>query len=778
MVNIRRDGDVLIFDCVSIPYELFSPSFINDMFHTLSTLDFEPKQLRFEEELVVEFSPQQTKILIDYVKIIRQVDSLRLKKEIYGHPQDDRVAARRKLLSDFYEQMFMNPVLALQTLDDYKEPQPTRSLFVEGYRTFFAWLNGIIKAMRSNKFYLLCREAGDAQSVILSFGGLRSLRYVPLLQLSVPPYAKPLQIEEARYEIGEGLTVQIYETGREAHLYVIENPLIENLKPELTELMKSKIAEELAAIKDQQIVWDTIYETKSREYSDYFLLTASSKSIELSSKQAYAMGREAASWVVGLGSPIENMSLDCENITDIYIDSQNSPIYIEHAKFGLCHTLWRYNTEMLESAFRNIVSLTKESRKFDSSNPVLDVVVRRLNLRCHLQRPPATFGDLQAAFRLSKPTPFTYPQYFYYKSFTPFFTGYDHVMVSLGCSEAVLGIKAVGKTAFTASKILAIGTKKRILPIQDIEEIPVRAYRKRGFHIGAMRVQSSDKEGLTLQPKSAELDLVTMANASLRMGEACLIINEVRSRLALQGVINLLNTQPGVFLLYNLHARSLSEIQDRLEMVFGIPGASMFSTDRYSFLKKLRFGRKDRFYRVLDNSFETDAEQKTFVKVFTFIQGPSIDSSQLKCLFLKNKEASSPSLRGLDLGKMEKNLDIEFIPPVMKRVAQEHILQPEDYIMLSFLYAKIYSDIYDKSLELKNKNITELDFVLECVSALNILLKEKERENGSVDFADLQPEWERQFHGLLSDFLLGKLNAKGKLTSKELNEEEEGEVDN
>ncbi len=55
--------------------------------------------------------------------------------------------------------------------------------------------------------------------------------------------------------------------------------------------------------------------------------------------------------------------------------------------------------------------------------------------------PPAeaapTFGELQAALRMTKETPFTYAQYLYYRAFSAFFAGYDDVMVSLGCSEAV-----------------------------------------------------------------------------------------------------------------------------------------------------------------------------------------------------------------------------------------------------------------------------------------------------------------------------------------------------
>ncbi len=61
-----------------------------------------------------------------------------------------------------------------------------------------------------------------------------------------------------------------------------------------------------------------------------------------------------------------------------------------------------------------------------------------------------------------------------------------------------------------------------IVPAELHAAIVSAAFRKRGFHIGAARVQSSDVEESTTK----ELDLVSMANALLRMGDAALIINE------------------------------------------------------------------------------------------------------------------------------------------------------------------------------------------------------------------------------------------------------------
>jgi len=315
-------------------------------------------------------------------------------------------------------------------------------------------------------------------------------------------------------------------------------------------------------------------------------------------------------------------------------------------------------------------------------------------------------------------------------------------MVGLGCSEAVLGLKGVGKTAFTSAKIAAIGSKKRILPIQDIEEIPTKAYRKRGFHIGAVQVQASDREDTG---QTNELDLVSMTNAALRMGDACVIINEIRSRLAIQGVINMLNTQPGIFLLYNLHAQSLKDVQDRLELVFGVPAASMYSTDRYSFLKKIRFGRKSRVYRMLGIQYETELQEHKFVEIFHLERGSDAESTNLKCLFLNVPEAEAHSLIDADLGKISKNLKPTFIPPALARRCDETGIAPEQYIMEAFFKGKLYSQINEAAIKYKHQTFLELDFVLKCTTAANNMLKNIENDEGNADWGAADREWQKTF---------------------------------
>ncbi len=747
MCNLYLEGTRAIVDLAKCPYEFASPEFINFHLKDLSTTEKPIKTIRYEEEIVVELDEEKTSVLTEYAAFIRQLEGILLKADIYGIEQDPGFNQRRNVLRRFYEYVFLNPLIAERELSDYEEPTPERSIYMKGYTTFKSWVAGILKRYVETKLYKLVKETGDLRAAFLSLTGLKTLYFVPSLVLDVPSNAVPLKDPEAHYTLPFGIEVQLYEVpGEEAYLYVQRNPPIEKLPIELSKLLKATINEQFKE-SFEDVRWDILMNLKTREYRQYFMDKATLEGIKITPQQAMAMGRECAGWVVGLGAHIENLSLDKDNITDIYIDSENSPLYIEHAKFGICHTLFRYNRDLLERSFKNIVKTTGGIRKFDDANPILDVVLKRLTMRCHLQRPPATFGELMGALRIMKEQPFTYSQYLNYYSMSPFFAGYDDVLVSLGCSEAVLGLKGVGKTAFTAAKIAAIGTRRRIIPIQDIEEIPVRAFRKRGFHIGAARVQSSEVE----EARTSELDLISMANALLRMGDAALIINEVRSRVAVQGILNLLNTQPGVFLLYNLHAESLRDVQDRLELVFGLPAASMFATDRYSFLKKIRFGRRGRIYRVLGFEYESDIDEKKFVETFRFRRGPSMDKCTWEAKFLRNPEASMNNFDKVDISKMAKELDISFIPPALGRRSEETGISPEQYILQSFFKGKMYYEIDKISKLLGDKLLLELDFVLKVNTAANKLISSMEKEEGEVDFGEAWSRWQPIFKDVMKN---------------------------
>lgn len=709
-------------------------------------IEFE--RMRFEEEVIVSFDEERTGILREYVDLIRQAEDFALVPETFGHKADEMWPERKKMFSLLIEDLYTNPLLAARRISDWKEEPPMRGIFLEGYNRFNSTLMKISDALSRTRMLELVRQLGDIRSVLLSFGGLEMAAFVETIVLGLPPEARTIDKPGAKYALPFGFCVEIYElVGKEANFYLLRNPILDGLSEELKTMLRTTIARDMQPIFGPGIDYNVLYEQKMREYRKVYLDEATAKKIPITHDAALAMARETVNWTLGLGSPIENIALDRERVTDIYIDGENVPIYLEHMQWGLCHTPWRYNRKLLEYAFANACYTARLGKKLDERNPLIDAFVVRLNARVHLEGPPATFGEIKGAIRIMRPTPFTYAQYIAMRSMSAFFAGYDDVMVSLGCSEGVMGVKGCGKTSFTAAKIAAIGTRRRIIPVQDIEEIPTKVYRKRGFHIGAAKVTEEEEE-------RAALSLVRITSGLLRMGDAAIIINEMRSKTAIQGVINLLNTQPGVFMLYNFHAESLKDVADRLELVFGMPAASMFATDRYTFQHKYRFARKAQIYRTIRKAYETDLVQRKFVEVFSFERGPTIEQSKLVCKFLRNPEASAWTLEGVDLGKLKGELDVIFIPPALQRRSEDSGVPPEEYIMQAFFKGRMYSQISRDSQ--KDPSLAEIDFVVKCNSEANRLLSLMEKETGEIDWAELQRAWDDLYAKMLQRELAAK----------------------
>jgi type IV secretory pathway ATPase VirB11/archaellum biosynthesis ATPase len=735
---------VAIMDSLASPFELFSPDCINSQIKQLALVPLDFDRIRYEEETIIELSEEDTKVIKEYIEVVKLADSFLGNPANFGLKEDENYVPRRKLLEKVVEALAQNPVAAVKYIEEYKEPEPSRRIFYEGYSKFFGILSKLRDAIMATKMYQLTKEIGDMREVFLRFARMRMAAFVETFVLEVPQEA--VEIPGAQYSLPYGIKVKIYDlVGKEARFYTQTNELLQKLDERMKKVLRETISKNMEPIVDKLVDLNVLYQNKLLEYRRFYLDSAASMGISISSDEALAMAKETVNWTIGMGSPIENIAMDYENITDIYIDSENSPIYLEHVQYGLCHTPFRYNRKLLENAFLNCVLAAKIGKRLDDKNPMIDLMLTRLNMRCHLQGPPATFGELQCALRIMKPTPFTYSEYLYYKGLSAFYAGYDDVLVNLGCSEAVLGVKGSGKTTFTAAKIAAIGTKKRILPIQDIEEMPVQIYRKYGFHMGVAKVAPEEEE-------RGALDLVKITSGLLRMGEAAIVVNELRSRTAIQGIINLLNTQPGVFCLYNFHAESLKDVQDRLELVFGIPAASMFATDRYTFLHKLRFGRKERLYRIVRDSYETDTINRRFVETFRFVRGSDINSSTIRCNFIENEEASKWMIDDLDMGEIKDKLVIKFIPPVLARRSEDTGIPPEQYILEAFMKGKAYSQITKASIEKSNIAIRKIEFVLKARAELSKIISKNEKESGEVDWEKVQSEWDAKFKELLSEY--------------------------
>ena len=211
MCNLHLEGTRAILDMAKCPYEFASPEFLNLHLKDLATIESPIKTIRYEEEIVVELDEAKTAVLTEYAGVIRQVEALLLRDDIYGMKQDPQYDSRRAKLRKFYEYTFMNPLLAGRELEEHKEELPEKSAFVPGYQKFRAWVNGILKRFTETKLYKLVEKTGDFRAAFLGMIGLKSLYFVPSLVLDIPEGAVAVKGHEAKYSLSYGIDVQIYE---------------------------------------------------------------------------------------------------------------------------------------------------------------------------------------------------------------------------------------------------------------------------------------------------------------------------------------------------------------------------------------------------------------------------------------------------------------------------------------------------------------------------------------------------------------------------------------
>ncbi len=212
-----------------------SPAWINSHLKDLANAEGKIRTIRYEEEIIVDFDEEKTKVLTEYASLIRQVEGILLNSKTYGLKEDDRYEKRRKALKDFYEYMFMNPLLASRTLEDYKEPLPEKQVFRR-------WVQHVPRMDERHPEELQGIEALQArradrrpQAGVPLAAGLRSLQFIQRHP------AHPAAGREIHREPGQRVRPRVRDKGEDLlapvaarrTLYILENPIIENLPREL-----------------------------------------------------------------------------------------------------------------------------------------------------------------------------------------------------------------------------------------------------------------------------------------------------------------------------------------------------------------------------------------------------------------------------------------------------------------------------------------------------------------------------------------------------------------
>jgi len=300
---------------------------------------------------------------------------------------------------------------------------------------------------------------------------------------------------------------------------------------------------------------------------------AEQKKIRLDYRSSTKLSRILVRHTIGFG--LLEILLQDTNLQDIVLNAPIAlnPVHVRHNKYDECVTNIWPSQEDAEGWAAKLRMLS--SRPLDEANPVLDTELLLENVRARVAaiQQPLSPNGLAYAIRRHRDKPWTLPLFIKNKMLDSFTAGLLSFLIDGSRTLLVAGTRSAGKTSLLSSLMLEIMPKYRIIVIEDTLELPVDALRKVGYDILRMKVRSA------LLSESTEVAADEGIRTSLRLGDSCLIVGEVRSTEAralyeAMRVGALANVVAGT-----IHGASPYAVFDRVVNDLGVPVTSFKATD-------------------------------------------------------------------------------------------------------------------------------------------------------------------------------------------------------
>ncbi len=276
-----------------------------------------------------------------------------------------------------------------------------------------------------------------------------------------------------------------------------------------------------------------------------------------------------------IGFGLIEVLLQDKKLQDISLNAPISmmPIFVRHEDYDECLSNIIPSQEDIDSwaaKFRLI-----SGRPLDEANPILDTQLEIGKIRARIaiiQRPLSPDG-LAYAIRRHREEPWTLPLFIKNRMINSFTAGLLSFLVDGNRTLLVAGTRSSGKTSLLGSLMLEIIPKYRVIVIEDSLELPVESLRDLKYDILRMKVRSA------LLKTTTEVSADDGIRTSLRLGDSCLIIGEVRS-LEAQALYEamrvgaLANVVAGT-----IHGASPYAVFDRVVNDLDVPTTSFKATD-------------------------------------------------------------------------------------------------------------------------------------------------------------------------------------------------------
>jgi len=226
-----------------------------------------------------------------------------------------------------------------------------------------------------------------------------------------------------------------------------------------------------------------------------------------------------------IGFGLIEVLLQDKKLQDILLNAPipMTNIFVRHQEFDECVTNILPSQADIDSwaaKFRMI-----SGRPLDEANPILDtqLEVGKLRARIAIIQNPLSPDGLAYALRRHREDPWTLPLFIKNKMLNSFAAGLLSFLIDGSRTMLIAGTRSSGKTSLLGSLMLEIVPKHRIIVIEDSLELPVESLRKLEYDILRMKVRSA------LLKTTTEVSADDGIRTSLRLGDSCLIMGEVRS---------------------------------------------------------------------------------------------------------------------------------------------------------------------------------------------------------------------------------------------------------
>jgi archaeal flagellar protein FlaI len=300
---------------------------------------------------------------------------------------------------------------------------------------------------------------------------------------------------------------------------------------------------------------------------------STSKKMTINYKQINKLATILVRHTIGFG--LIEVLLQDEKLQDIVLNSPAGavPIFVRHQDYDECDTNIIPSQEDASSWAAKFRMMS--GRSLDEANPVLDTELIIGNARARvaiIQQPLSPYG-LAYAFRRHRERPWTLPLFIKNKMLNPMAAGLLSFLIDGGRTMLIAGTRSSGKTSLLGACMLEIMQKNRVIVVEGTMELPVDAMRNLGYDILRMKVREA------LARETTEMAADEGIRTSLRLGDSCLIVGEVRSTEALalyeaMRVGALANMVAGT-----IHGASPYGVFDRVVNDLKVPATSFKATD-------------------------------------------------------------------------------------------------------------------------------------------------------------------------------------------------------